>query len=77
MIDPNEFDATLRRFIQAPKFLPFVVELDDGRRILIRHPAVAFGGGGALTIDPDDGGFVDFTHENVKSFHIMNLEIGK
>ncbi|HXD85512.1 MAG TPA: hypothetical protein VN641_03400 [Urbifossiella sp.] len=76
MIDPNEFDATLRRFIQAPNFLPFVVELDDGRRILIRQPALAFGGGMAGFIDSDDGALVDFSHKQVKGFSLQNQEIG-
>ena len=76
MIDPDEFDSTLRKFIQAPKFLPFVVELDDGRRILIRHPALAFGGGMAGFIDSEDGALVDFSHKHVKGFALQNQEIG-
>lgn len=76
MIDPNEFDTTLRQFTQAPKFIPFVVELDDGRRILIRQRALAFGGGMAGFIDSDDGAIVDFSHKQVKSFSLLNQEIG-
>ena len=76
MIDPNEFDDKLRQLTRGATFTPFVVELEDGRKLLIRHPGVAFGGGGALTIDPDDGGFVDFTHEQVKAFRTLGQEIG-
>jgi len=75
MIDPNEFDVTLRRLTRGPKFLPFVVELEDGSRIVVPHPGVAFGGGGASFIDPDDG-IVDFTHEQVKAFRTFDQEVG-
>jgi hypothetical protein len=41
MISPNEFDATLRRLLKKKAFVPFVVELDDRQRILIRNPVLA------------------------------------
>ena len=41
MIDPNEFDATLRQWLKKEIFVPFVVELDDGQKIWIKRPALA------------------------------------
>ena len=76
MIDPNEFDNALRQLTRSPTFVPFEVELDGGERLVIRHPGVAFGGGAALTIDPIEGGLVDFTHDKVKAFHANFQEIG-
>ena len=43
MIDPNEFDVTLRRWLKKDPFFPFCVEMADGRQILIRQPVLAFG----------------------------------
>lgn len=69
MIDPNQFDETLRQLIKADRFVPFYVELDDGQKIWIKEPALAFGGGGASFLDPDDGALVSFYHEHVVGFH--------
>ena len=74
MIDPEEFDVTLRKLTRGPKFVPFVVELDDGQRLMIRHPGVAFGGGGAALIDLEEG-FIDFTHKEVKAFREFVQEV--
>ena len=41
------FTSTLREFTQRRPFVPFFVELADGRRILVDHPSVAFSGGAA------------------------------
>jgi hypothetical protein len=76
MIDPNEFDATLRRLIKKETFVPFFVELDDGERILIRQPALVFGGGVAGFIDSDDGALVGFSHKQVIGFHPADQEVG-
>jgi hypothetical protein len=75
MIDPNEFDETLRRLTRSATFTPFEVEMDDGRKLVIRHPGVAFGGGGAAFLDPDEG-IVDFTHDHVVGFRAAGQEIG-
>jgi hypothetical protein len=76
MIDPNEFDAGLRERLQAPQFAPFYVELDNGERILIREPRLAFGGGAAVFIDPVEGGFVDFSHRETTGFKTASNEVG-
>jgi hypothetical protein len=78
MIDPDEFDATLRKLLKREPFVPFEVELDDGRLIPIRQPVLAFGGGSAAFIDPDyeEGAIVDFSHKHVTGFHPMGQEVG-
>ena len=65
MLDPNQFDETLRRLIKPETFVPFYIELDDGQKIWIKQPTLAFGGGGASFLDPDDGAMVSFYHEHV------------
>lgn len=76
MISPEEFDETLRKWVKCEQFMPFVVELDDGREILIGQPAVAFGGGSAAFIDPAEEVLVDFSHEHVVGFHAAGHEVG-
>jgi hypothetical protein len=67
MITDEEFDTTLRQWLTRKQFVPFVVETEDGREILIREPVLAFGGGSAGFIDPDDGALVGFSSEDVKA----------
>ena len=74
MIDPNQFDETLRQLIKKETFVPFWVELDDGQEIWIRQPALAFGGGGASFLDPEDGAIVSFYHDHVVGFHTAERE---
>jgi hypothetical protein len=76
MIDANEFDETLRKLLKKDTFVPFFVELEDGQRILIRRPVLAFGGGSASFIDSEDGALVGFSHEQVKGFHSASQEVG-
>jgi hypothetical protein len=49
------FTKTLQEFTQRRPFVPFFVELVDGRRILIDYPAVAFSGGAAAFISEAEG----------------------
>ncbi len=58
----------MRQWLSKEHFVPFVVELDDGRPILISEPSVAFGGGSTGFIDPIDGALVDFTYDHVAGF---------
>lgn len=76
MLNPEEFDRTMRQWLSKDHFVPFVVELDDGRQILISEPSVAFGGGGAGFIDPVDGALIDITCDHVVGFHAAGQEIG-
>ena len=76
MIEATEFATTLRRLLNKDSFVPFFVELDSGQRILIREPALAFGGGSAGFIDPDDGALVGFSHKQVVGFNPADREVG-
>lgn len=61
----EQFTKLLRHYTQHKPFFPFVVELNDGQRLLITTPAVAFAGGAAGFIDDTDGALVDFTCDRV------------
>ena len=75
MIDPSQFDETLRQLLRVESFTPFCVELVDGRQIWIRQPALAFGGGFASLIDLEDGALVEFSHDQVIGFHSAGQEV--
>jgi hypothetical protein len=75
VIDPNEFDVRLRERLNAKIFMPFYVELDNGERILIREPRLAFGGGVAAFIDSQDGALVDFNHRETIGFRTAGMEV--
>jgi hypothetical protein len=49
-MSPTEFDDTLRKFMRARPFMPFVVELLDGRQLVFAEPTVAFDNGGAISL---------------------------
>jgi hypothetical protein len=60
----EECENALRQLIRRKPFQPFVVELLDGNLIEVNQPGMAFGGGGAAFISPDDV-LVDFQCDNV------------
>jgi hypothetical protein len=76
MIDPTVFDETLRQLLRRETFAPFRVELEGGQRILICQPVLAFGGGSASFIDPEDGALVGFNHQQVTGFSGAGQEVG-
>lgn len=76
MIEPSVFDETLRQMLRKDAFVPFFVQLENGQRILIRQPVLAFGGGSASFIDSEDGTLVGFTHKQVIGFSAAGQEVG-
>ncbi len=64
---PEQFDETLRSYVKRRPFFPFIVELNDGRRILIEDRHVGFGGGVAGFLS-DEEGLVGFSFDEVKAF---------
>ena len=70
----DEFLAKLRQFVHREPFAPFVVELRDGRRIVIKQLPLAFSDEAASFIDPEDGALVDFYHDEVGSFGLLEQE---
>src|SRR5689334_5009787 len=71
----QDFERCLLQNLHRQPFLPFAVELTDGRRIIVKQLPVVYADGGAGFIDPDDGALVDFVHDEVSSFAL--LEQGK
>lgn len=67
----EEFHAQLRQYLHREPFAPFVVELSDGRRLVIKRPPVVFCDGAASYIDPEDGALVDFFHDEVQTFGLL------
>lgn len=70
---PEQFDETLRSFVKRRPFFPFVVELVDGRRILIPDPHVAFGGGVAGFINEEEA-LDGFSYDQVQAMHFATPE---
>ena len=70
-----EFEASLSQFLHREPFLPFVVQLTDGRRLVIHEPPVVFCDGAASYIDPADGALVDFCHDEVQTFGALEQEV--
>ena len=70
----NDFHNQLREHLHRKPFLPFVVELRDGRRIKIKQPPVVFADGAASFIDPADDALVEFAHDEVKKFGLLEQE---
>jgi hypothetical protein len=69
----EQFETTLRRFIRQEPFHPFEVELLDGRRIEVRYPKVAFGGGAATYVTPDFD-LIEFVCEDVRAIRQASPE---
>ena len=64
----DEFETCLRQYLERRPFQPFVIELTDGRRLVIKQLPVVFSDGAASFIDPADGALVDFSHDQVQTF---------
>lgn len=70
----NEFQNGLRQLLKSDPFFPFVVELNDGGRIVIKKPRLAFNDEGASFIDSTDGALVEFEADQVKRFTVLTPE---
>jgi hypothetical protein len=69
----EDFENRLRELVRRKPFEPFVVIVNDGRSIHVDEPAVAFGGGKAGFIGPDE--LVEFFNcENVVAFQPASRE---
>jgi hypothetical protein len=66
------FEDALRRFKNHQPFIPFVVELDDGREILVERPKLVFNAGAATYIAPSFD-FIDFTCEDVRAIRHYSI----
>ena len=70
----KEFHNQLREWLHREPFRPFVVRLRDGRDIVIKKPPVVFADGAASFIDFENEALVDFYHNEVKSFELLEKE---
>jgi hypothetical protein len=68
-MSPNQVEEKVIELIHREPFVPFVVELADGRSVTVPHPRLAINGGGAGFVEPE-GGLVDFEFEAVRSIRI-------
>jgi hypothetical protein len=72
----QDFESQLRELVQREPFEPFVVMVNDGRSIFVDEPTVAFGGGRAGFIGPDE--LVEFFDcKNVVGFRMGNQETAR
>ncbi len=67
------FTAKLQEFTQRRPFVPFLVSLEDGQRIIVDYPAVAFSNGVAGFISESEG-LVPFTHMEVRAISEVTAE---
>ena len=63
-METQQFEELLRHFNGRKPFVPFVVELLDGRAITVDQPVV-FGGGAASFLTDD--ALIEFECENVRA----------
>ena len=62
----QQFTEELRALVRQRPFVPFVVELVDGGRIVVDYPAVAFADGAAGFLSEAEG-LVPFSCEQVRA----------
>jgi hypothetical protein len=74
LIKEEQFRRTLRQFVQREPFLPFVVELTTGKKIVVEEPTVAFGGGVAGYFSPSFE-LINFHCDNVKQIRLATQEV--
>lgn len=72
----DQFTAMLRQFTRQRPFIPFVVTLLDGERIIVEEPHVAFGGGAAGFLS-DTEGPISFRCEQVQSIEHLRVEASR
>jgi hypothetical protein len=71
----KEFHSHLLEYMHREPFLPFVVKLRGGREIVIKQPPVVWDDGAASFIDPTDDMLVEFYHNDVRKFELLQPEM--
>jgi hypothetical protein len=66
-MNQQEFEESARAFLRREPFQPFVIELQEGRVLLIDQPALAYGGGTGATFLSADFDLVEFLYEDVRA----------
>jgi hypothetical protein len=68
----DQFQRELRSHKHRQPYRPFVVVLNDGRSIFVDEPAIAFDGGRAVFLGPEDVEIVDC--EQVTEIRLVEQE---
>jgi hypothetical protein len=71
-MDEILFAKTLRDILGRQPFIPFFVDLNDGRTILVDYPSLAFSGGAAAFLAED--AFVPFRCDEVTAIRPATAE---
>ncbi len=72
----EQFDQTIRRFIKAKPFQPFVIVMNDGRLVHVVVPKAAMSSGGAGLVDAD-GELQLIECEQVQELRLAREELAK
>jgi hypothetical protein len=64
-MSPEAFEEKIIALKHREPFQPFIVELVDGRRIVVDNSGIVVSGGGAGFISNDDA-LVDIDHQDVR-----------
>jgi hypothetical protein len=69
----KQVEEKMTELIHREPFVPFVVEMNDGKLVDVPHERVAFDDTGAVFIHPD-GALVDFEFKTVRAIRLANSE---
>ena len=69
-----EFETRLLENVHRRPFRPFVVNLTDGNRIVVKKPPVVYSDGAASFIDLEAEALVEFFHDNTRSIEPLRKE---
>jgi hypothetical protein len=66
--------ATIRSYLKASPFQPFVIRMNDGREFPVPHPdfAAVSPSGGRIHLFLEDGGDADLSALLVASVHLLD-----
>jgi hypothetical protein len=68
-MSPEQVEQKVVELIHREPFVPFVLDMTDGRCLEIRHPRLAINAGGAGFIG-QDGGLVDIEFQQVCAIRV-------
>lgn len=71
-MNAHQFQRELQSLKHRQPYQPFLVVLDDGRTIFVDEPSIAFNGGRAVFLGPEDAEIVDC--EQVLEFRLAEQE---
>jgi hypothetical protein len=69
----TQFEETVRRYLYHKPYIPFIIDLVDGRSFVIDGQGLSFNNGFVCYFDPDYQ-FNEFTCAEVKAIRAVTLE---